>query len=142
MRLAAIDPADIEMAITRSEEIHKELWNIAEPLVIENPTPINALYIDSLNKVIDMHTERLVISLQVRVPPFLVLGMYVVGFFTMLLIGIHGGYIGNRNFIAQLVLVLILAMVFYLIIDLDRAQQGLLRVPQGALIKLQQSLSP
>jgi hypothetical protein len=140
IRLAA-DTETLEAAIIRSEEIHDELWQRAETAVVQNPNPNTALYISSLNDVIDMHTEILVVGFAVRVPPALLLGMYVVGMFAMLITGIGGGYIENRNFIAQLVLVLVLAIVFYLIIDLDRSSQGLLRVPEDAMIALQQNLN-
>jgi hypothetical protein len=140
MRL--VEQETLEMAIIRSEEIHDELWQRAETAVVQNPNPNTALYISSLNDVIDIHTERLVVGLAVRVPPALLLGMYVVGMFAMLITGIGGGYIENRNFIAQLVLVLVLSIVFYLIVDLDRSSDGLLRVPQDAMIALQQHLNP
>ena len=140
LRLPA-NSEEIEVAIERSEEIHSELWDIAEIVVQENPNPITALYVSTLNDVIDMHTSRLTVALAVRVPPAVVLGMYLVGIFAMLITGIGGGYIKNRNFIAQMVLVLVLALVFYLIIDLDRSSQGLLRVPNDALTALQQSLN-
>ena len=32
LRLAALDPAKLEMAITRSEQIHNELWKSAETI--------------------------------------------------------------------------------------------------------------
>lgn len=140
IRLAPADRYNLEKAIIRSEQIQDELWDKAELAVVDNPDPADALYISSLNDVIDIHTERLVVSLAVRVPPALLLGMYIVGVFAMLITGIGGGYIKNRNFIAQLVLVLVLALVFYLIVDLDRSSQGLLQIPNDALKALQQNL--
>jgi hypothetical protein len=140
IRLAPVDVETLEIAIIRSEEIHDELWKGAEIVVAESPNPATTSYATSLNNVIDIHTERLVVGLAVRVPPALLLGMYVVGLFAMLITGIGGGYIKNRNFIAQLVLVLVLSLVFYLIIDLDRSSEGLLLVPKDAMIALQQTL--
>jgi hypothetical protein len=37
-------------------------------------------------------------------------------------------------------MVLILSMVFLIIIDLDRPNQGLIRIPQNALIDLQRQI--
>jgi hypothetical protein len=142
IRLAPVESGALEKAIIRSEQIHDELWQRAEMAVTDNPNPATALYVSSLNDVIDVHTERMVVGLAVRVPPALLLGMYIVGIFAMLITGIGGGYIKNRNFIAQLVLVLVLAIVFYLIVDLDRSSQGLLQVPKDAMVALQQNLSP
>ena len=60
---------------------------------------------------------------------------------TMLLIGIHTSYRGRANVVALVTIVLMLAMVFVLIVDLDRSQQGMLRASQQALIDLQRQLS-
>jgi len=140
MRLAALNPNKLEAAITRSEEIHQELWSQAVTLAKANPTPTIALYISSLNDVIDIHSERVNISLQVRVPPAILLGLYFVAVLSMLLMGIQGSYSGKRNFFAMLVMVLILSMVFLLISDLERGQEGLLHVTHQPLIDLQHLL--
>jgi hypothetical protein len=54
----------------------------------------------------------------------------------MFLVGMGSAYRENRNHIA-----LILSVVFLLIVDLDRSQDGLLRVPQQALLDLQSQLN-
>jgi len=140
MRLAALDPNNLEAAITRSEEIHQELWSQVVTLAKSNPTPTIALYISSLNDVIDIHSKRVNISLQVRVPPAILLGLYFVAMLSMVLMGIQGSYSGKRNFIAMFVMVLILSLVFLLISDLERGQQGLLLVNNQPLIDLQHQL--
>jgi hypothetical protein len=142
LRLAALDPAKLEMAKNRSERIHNELWISAETIARESPSPTIALYISSLNEVIDLHTERISVGLVIRVPPVVIFGMYLVALLTLFLAGMQSGYAENRNLIAQIILVLVLSMVFLLIIDLDRSSQGLLQVPQQALIDLQRQLNP
>ena len=74
------------------------------------------------------------------VPSAIIFGVYIVAFLTMFLVGMQSGNAENRSLIALIILVLILAVVFFLIIDLDRSQQGLLRVSQQALIDLQGQL--
>lgn len=54
--------------------------------------------------------------------------------------GIQGSYSGKRNFIAMVVMVLILSMIFMLISDLERGQGGLLQVTHQPLIDLQHLL--
>jgi len=139
-RLAALDPNKLEAAIARSEEIHQELWSLVITLAIADPTPTTALYVSSINDVIDIHSKRVNISLQVRVPPAILLGLYFVATLSMVLMGIQGSYSGKRNFFAMFVMVLILSMVFMLISDLERGQEGLLRVNQQPLIDLQNLL--
>jgi hypothetical protein len=139
-RLLFIDPAQLHDALVRSEELQNELWRQAEAVARQSPTPTISLFLASLNEMIDTHTERVNIAFQLRVPSAIIVGVYIVAFFTMFLVGMQSGNAENRNIIALVILVLILAVVFFLIIDLDRSQQGLLRVSQQALFDLQSQL--
>lgn len=141
LRLAAIDPAQAETAVARSGQIHNQLWDGAMPIAIESPTPTVSLYLSSLNEVIDRHSERIAVGVDIRIPPAVLLGLYLVALFTMFLVGVHSGDGEKRNYPAQIILALILAVVFFLIVDIDRAQEGLLLINQQALIDLQQQLS-
>jgi hypothetical protein len=140
-RLSALDPVQLNQAITRSEEIHAELWQLAEVNGRANPVPTVALYITTLNEVIDLHTMRINAELGFRVPPTIVWGLYLVAVLTMGLVGLHSSYSEKRNLLSQVIMVLILSVTFVLIVDLDRSQQGLLRIPYKALIDLQQMLN-
>jgi hypothetical protein len=142
LRLSALDRAQLQTAITRSEEIHHELWSRAEILAKANPVPTIALYISSLNEMIDLHTERINMELKIRVPAIITIGSYLVAVLTMMLIGIQGCYTDKRNYLALMVMIIILSLVFVLIIDLDRSQQGFLTIPQKALIDLQRQIQP
>ncbi len=141
LRLKALDPAATQSAIARSEQIHDELWLLAEDVAKGNPDLTIALYLSSLNQVIDLHTERINVELGYRVPPIIVLGLYVVAVMTMVLIGVYDSYREKHNLIALVMVVLIVSVVFFVIIDLDRSNAGLLQIPQEALINLQQKLN-
>jgi hypothetical protein len=140
-RLDARDPEKREVASGRSEEIHNELWSRAELIARENPSDTIAIYLESINEVIDLHTERIHVGVDLRVPPTILFGLYLVAVGTMFLVGMGSAYRENRNYIALIVLILILSVVFLLIVDLDRSQDGLLRVPQRALFDLQRQLN-
>jgi hypothetical protein len=137
----ALDRAQLADALARSEEIHNELWASAETIAREEPWATTSLYLASLNEVIDRHAERIAVGAGIRVPPTILLGLYVVALLTMFLVGVQTGYGEKRNYLALIVLVLILAVVFFLIVDLDRAQDGLLQVPQQPMIDLQRQLN-
>lgn len=141
LRLMALDPAATGSAIARSEQIHDELWLLAEEVAREYPVTTVSLYLSSLNEVIDLHTERLTAELGYRVPPIIVIGLYVVAVLTMILIGVHDSYREKHNLIALIMVVLLLSVVFLVIIDMDRSNVGLLQIPQKALIDLQQKLN-
>ncbi len=139
-RLALTQPDQFDKAVSRSQQIQDELWKRATLLARNSPNPVTALYISALNEMIDLHTERLIIRFYVRIPSNVILIVYLVGILTMALIGVQGSYSGKRNFLALVLTVLLLSMVFLLIIDLNRPNQGLIQVPQKALIDLQQQL--
>ena len=140
VRLSALERPKLAAAIARSEDIHHELWSRAEIIAKANPTPTIALYIASLNEVIDLHTERLNMELKIRVPATIMGGLYLVAVFTMVLIGVQSCYSDKRNYLALIVLIIILSLVFVLIVDLDRSQQGTLTIPNKALIDLQRQI--
>jgi hypothetical protein len=140
MRIAVLQRDKRDASIARAEEIHQELWSQVIPLVKASPDPTTALYVSSLNEVIDIHSERYDIQLYVRIPPTILMGLYLVGMFTMLLIGMQASYSGKRNILSLVMLVTILSLVFMLITDLERSSQGLIQVSQQPLSALQEQL--
>lgn len=141
IRLDALKPGGLGDAIARSEQTHDKLWQLAEEVVKANPSPTTALYIASLNEMIDLHSQRLHAELGFRVPQALILGLYLVALLTMVLIGVHDGYREKHNVFALIMVILIVSIVFLLIIELDRSNVGAIRIPQEALIELQQQLN-
>ena len=140
-RIAAFDKEKLDEARARSEEIHNELWQMVNEMVAGgNTAATTGLYVSTLNDVIDVHTERVVIGLQIRIPAMVTLTMYLIAVIAMFLAGMGAAYAENRNFVALVLMVLVLSVVLYLIIDLDRSTIGLLKVPRGALLDLQSSL--
>jgi hypothetical protein len=140
VRIESMRVSDMAAAIARSEHIQSELWARAEAAVREAPTPTTSLYLASLNEVIDMHTERVSVGLLFGVPPTVVFTLVALGFLALMVVGLHAGYAEARNLIALFTLIVSLAAVLTLIVDLGRGQEGLLRVPQQALIDLQRQL--
>jgi len=141
LRIKALEPAARESAIVRSEQIHDELWLMAEEVAKENPVATISLYLSSVNQVIDLHTERINAELGYRVPSVILLGLCIVAVLTMILIGVYDSYREKHNLIALIIVVLIVSVVFLMIIDMDRSNVGLLQIPQKALIELEQKLN-
>jgi len=142
IRLEAVtDPDTTAYALARSEEIHTELWNRAEVIAVTaSPnSDMVALFIESLNEVIDVHTERIVVGF-FRIPLNIWLAVYFIALLTMAMVGFQNGVTGNRAFVTQLVMILAFAGVILLIVDLDRPQEGFIQVSQQALIDLQRQL--
>ena len=106
IRLDALDRDRLDASIVRSEEIHLELWEMAEIVARNDPTPISALYRASLNQLIDLHSARIYKELVIRVPPFFLLAGYMVAILTMMLIGVYGSYSGKLNYLALFIMIL------------------------------------
>jgi hypothetical protein len=133
---AASDVTKLPAAIARSKEIHDELWVLTEDLARANPSVETvALFIDSVNEVIGLHTERLM-AISLRIPSSIWLAIYSIIFLALALLGFQNGLSGDRNFIAVTILVIVFAGVILLLVDLDRPQEGLFNVSQQALIDL------
>ncbi len=140
VRLSALDPGQIDQAIARSQEIHIELWERTEALARANPSDVIALFVESANEVINLHTQR-IRAVSVRIPPPLWLCIFLLAGLCMLMLGLHNAYSGQRSLLALVVLVLAFAAVIALLADLDRPTAGFLNVSQQALVDLQRFMS-
>lgn len=141
-RLAATDSTQTEQALAKSETIQNELWARAETLAKSSSSPTLALYIAALNDMIDMHTTRVNVSLVLGVPWPLIALLVLMAILALGMVGLHAGYVNSRNPLALGVFILTMAIVFIIIIDLTRSQEGLFQVSQQALIDLQRTMKP
>jgi len=140
-RVKAAEKGMLEDAISNSEDIQKKLWTMAESIVTSgSESATTGLYVSTLNEVIDLHTERVIFGLQIRVPPAILLTMYLIGILAMVLLGMQIGYGKSRSLVALFILVLVLAAVLYLITDLDRSGHGLLQISNQPMIDLQEQI--
>jgi hypothetical protein len=130
-RLKLVELNTYAAARQRSEEIQPELWAMAQELATTQPANlVLALYIDSLNQTIDLHTSRVTALTTARIPFTIYIGMYLVAMLGLVMLGFQSGINGKRNLIVTLVLILIFSSVMLLIIDMDRQWGGFLRVNQ------------
>jgi len=140
LRIATSDPDDLESAIEQSESIQAELWTIAEDVAREEGSDVVALYVESVNDVINLHETRLVAGLYARVPPT-VLWLLIIGVILSLgLVGYNAGLARKRSPLIAVALAVSLGAVIWLVVDLDRPQDGLINVSQQPLIDLQERL--
>jgi hypothetical protein len=141
VRLHGVRSGDPTAAIARSEELHEVLWSQAAIAGQENPTSeMVALYIDSLNKVIDMHEVRVQAGTRSRIPVVMWSGLLVMSLLSLAAVGYQSGLSNTRRSPVKLVMILAFTIVLALIADLDRSQQGLLRVGQQAMVDVQKMI--
>jgi len=142
VRLEAVQPGKLSRSIGRSEELHARLWAHAVAVGEKNPGSIVVgLFIASLNEVIDLHAKRLALGVRNRIPGTIWAALSFVTIIGTSVMGYHAGLAGSGRSLALLALVLAFSAVVTLIADLDRPQEGLLRVSQQTMIDLQKTLA-
>lgn len=141
-RLLAIEQNDLEMAIAKSLELHKLLW--AQVTVIEKqiPTVSTILFIQSINKIINVHEKRVNAAVRDRIPDSIWLTLMLITAFTMVTTGSQTGLIKTRRLIQVIPTVLAFSALITLVVDLDRPSElGQIKVSQEAMIDLQKKMN-
>lgn len=143
VRLAAARDGSVEQAIRRSEDMHNLLWAQAVAAAQGDPHSVQiGLFVSSLNDVIDLHAKRLQASLRSRLPSTIWIVLFGVAALSFAAMGYQQGLAGSRRSPAIVAVALGFAIVLWLVVDLERPHQGLLRVSQQPLIDLQKSMTP
>ena len=143
VRLEAMEPGQAEAAIARSEEIQLDLWRSAEDVVIATGgSDVYALYLELINGVIELHTQREIAAFYTRLGGSLLLALFGLTVLGMFILGFGNSMDNKRSMIALVTLILVFGSVLYLIMDLDRSQEGFFQVSQQPLISLQERIAP
>jgi hypothetical protein len=130
----------LPQALARSETLQDELWSQAVLVAKKDSnSEMRALFVDSLNAVIDFHTKRVVVS-QYHIPDAIWLALYGVSMLSMAGVGYQFGLAGARDFAISFCLALAFSIVISLIVDLDRVYEGTLQVSQQPMIELDRKL--
>jgi len=140
-RLNAVQSGHVDEGVRRSEQLQGELWEEAVSIAANHSTSIVVgLYIQSLNEMIDLHAKRVTAGIRNRVPGPIWAALFAVAVFSFAAMGYHAGLSRTSRSPAGFAVAVTFAVVIVLIADLDRPQEGVLRVSQQALIDLQQSM--
>jgi len=142
LRLQIVQPDKSQLALRRSIELQDELWSHAVATADEIAAPTAALFITSVNELIDLHAKRVNLGIRNRVPISIWAALYFVSIVTMAAVGYYVGLTTARRSPAILALVLTFSAVILLIADLDRPYEGLLTLDQQAFLDLEDSFRP
>jgi hypothetical protein len=140
-RLEAVRSGNIAEGIRRSEHLQDQLWAQAVTVGEANPTSIVVgLFVQSLKEVIDLHSKRVTTGLRNRIPSAIWVALFAVVVLSLGAMAYHAGLAGTSRSLAVLAVACPFSAVIGLIADLDRPQEGVLKVSQQALIDLQHSM--
>ncbi|MBX3463945.1 MAG: hypothetical protein KF830_12305 [Planctomycetes bacterium] len=140
-RAQVVDAPDtLPQALRDAPVLHERLWQVAREAVHGTaPQPAVALFIGSVNEVIDLHQVRTVVALQYRIPEVVWYCLAGLTFLAMLGVGYQFGFAGRENVWLQSLLALSYGAVIWLIVDLDDPG-GALRISQQPMLDLVEQL--
>lgn len=135
---AALGQTDLPLALRESVALHDRMWAIVEEAGRRDSGSIaTGLLVQSLNEVIDLHLERVTMGIRNRVPPTIWATLYLLLIAAMIMLGAQIGQSETRHFDLEIAIAITFATVLFLITDLDRPQEGLLKVSQEAMVEVQ-----
>jgi hypothetical protein len=129
-----------QIASTRQESarLQDAFWRRAVAYAQKEPFRASLL-LQSLNQVIDLDSARWM-AFQNHVPETVIFAIAVVGLLAAMVVGYTFGLGGVRQLFSICALSLAITLVLTVIIDLDRPQEGLIRVSQQPILDLQKQL--
>ncbi|MDP2314144.1 MAG: hypothetical protein Q8P41_14675 [Pseudomonadota bacterium] len=128
-------------ALARSEELHAEMWTTVTRIANDDTRSITWLIIGSVNEIMELHEERVAISLYYRLPQPILWTMLMVAALALLVQGFSTGLGGFRTLVPTLALVVAIAAVMWLILELDEPWQRLAEINQQALVDVEETMS-
>jgi hypothetical protein len=141
VRLEAARTGVLTEALRKSDELHRRLWDAAVAASEKDPRSVpTGLFVESLNEVIDIHAKRLNAIIRSRIPMSVWAVLFAVAFTSFAAMGYHAGLTAATRSPASWVVAVTFAVVIWLVVDLDRPGQGLLRVSQQPMVELRESM--
>jgi hypothetical protein len=139
LRIASNDRTIIEEHIRRSEALHERMWAIEAAAAQSGWSPdlVSSLG-DALTEVATVAERRVIASLHARVPETVLWLLLLGSALSLAMLGYSAGLTRRRSFVTAAILILALGAVTALVIDLDRPQDGFLRVGQQPLMDVHQ----
>ncbi|TNC81354.1 MAG: hypothetical protein C9356_09645 [Oleiphilus sp.] len=118
------------------------LWQLAVNATDIDPRPVTTgAFIKSLNDVIDTQGKRNAL-LQMHVPEAVLLLLFIVFVSSGGIMGYSSGLSGKRISVPLLLVSLLITLIVFIIIDLDRPKRGVIQVSQAPMVTLYDSLKP
>lgn len=125
---------DYGARIARSQS---ELWALAVAAAQADPRPVTSgAFMTALNDMIDSQGKRNAL-LEMHVPEVVLLLLFVVFIASGGILGYSSGLSGHRVVAPTLMVSFLIALIVFIIIDLDRPRRGLIQVNQNSMLLLQ-----
>ena len=130
----------LNQAEARASAIETELWAMGQSELAADPhSQAASIYLQALNDMFDIREKRR-FALDDQVPMAVVFLLFAVSVVAIGLVAYSCGLCGRRRLPANLTFAFLIALVFVIILDIDRPRLGFVRVSDASLLRLQQSL--
>jgi hypothetical protein len=132
----------VDVAVVQSEAIQQQLWDQGVAHAKANSLAgLNAPYLQSINDIIDIHSQRLAIGAQDRIPPGMWVALVALLVLSMVAIGYFSALKGSKRSPVNLILALSFSLLFALVAALDDPLHGLFKPSQLPLVHVRDLLS-
>lgn len=130
-----------ETLAQQSEQLRQQLWARAQQAAEQDASPVRSgLFIQSLNDLIDAYGRRDA-ALSRHVPEVVLIVLFATFLMAGGILGYASGVDGHRPTVPSYLMVLVIVLLVFIIIDLDRPRRGLIAVNQKSLRDLQKSIT-
>lgn len=120
----------------KSARLQEKIWNIGVEASKTDPNPVTAgLFISSVNDMIDAQGKRND-QLQRHVPEAIFYLLFVIFIATGLLMGYSSGLGKKNSRMPAIILGLLISLLVFIIIDLDKPRRGVIKVKQDSMESL------
>ena len=139
VRGASIDLAhesDRDTVLSETNQNLNTVWVLALQAAAEKPdVVISGLFIQALNDMIDSYGRRDA-ALARHVPYEILFLLFATFVLTGCVVGYAAGVAGHRPSVTTYVLVVLIVVLSFVILDLDRPRRGMIRIDQSSLVDL------
>ncbi len=128
------------------KKYHKEisgiqgaLWALAIDATLADPRPVTTgAFVNALNDMIDDEGKRSAL-LQMHVPEIVLFLLFLVFISSGGILGYSSGLSGRRVVAPTIMVSFLIALIVFIILDLDRPRRGFIQVNQAPMIMLKES---
>ena len=136
-----MSPKKLEHVRVRSQAILDSLWHYSEALAaFDRSSEAFSLYMGSTNDLNEIYNQRVTYTFEYRIPFAILCILGIITLFSMFLLGYQFGITGKKNNIVAAIISVIFASLMWLILALDRPEQGFIRLNQQPIITLYKQL--
>lgn len=134
---------DLVDDVARSLALQQEMWAIHRDVARSGHSPdLMSTLGSAITEIVSIGESRIVAGLYARVPETIMILLLGGSALALGMVGYSAGLKGHRSVLSAVVLVVALGAVTVLVVDLDKPQEGFIRVSQQALVDVQRWMGP